>query len=141
MSRILRASEINNRGKKAMETSFLRDLCAKIDEARLMSLTGRTPHNFIKNLVSETKIVCPWLTYDKIMNFHQSQLTATLSIFDEPLVDTAIDAGSPSSSSSSSTPRKYGGRKLGHNNKRKRHQHQGSIASSKEITQIYEGEK
>jgi len=70
MSRMLCASEINNRGKKAMETSVLRELCAKIDEARLTNLTDRTPHKFIKNLVSETNVVCTWLTYDKMMNFH-----------------------------------------------------------------------
>ena len=141
MSRILRASEINNRGKKATETSVLRDLCANIVEERLTSLTGQAPHNFIKNTVSETKVVCPWMTYDKMMNFHRSQLTATLSIFEEPPGDTTIDAGSPSSSSSSSTPRKNAGRKLIHNNKRKRHQQQASIASLDEIAQIYEGEK
>ena len=59
MSRMLRASEINNQGKKAMETSVLLNLYAKIDEAILTSRTGQTPHNFVRNLVNEIAIVCP----------------------------------------------------------------------------------
>ena len=133
MSRMLWASEINNRGKKAMETSVLPDLYAKIDEARLTSRTGQTPHNFVRNLVNETAVVCPWLTYDKLMNFHRSQLNATLSVLAAPPVPPAIVMGSPSSSSTSSTPHKHGGRKLGDNNKRKRHQQQAIVASFNEI--------
>ena len=55
---------------KAMQKSILTELSINIDNARQLNVNNRTPYGFVHNLVNETVVVCPGITYENMMNFH-----------------------------------------------------------------------
>ena len=59
-------------GEKAMHKSILTKPSIKIDNERQRNGNNITPHGFVHNLVNEIVVVCPWITYDKMMNFHRA---------------------------------------------------------------------
>ena len=59
-------------GEKAMQKSILTKISINIDNARQQNGNNRTPHGFVHNLVNETEVVFPCITYDKMMNFHRA---------------------------------------------------------------------
>ena len=85
------------RGEKAMKKSILTDLFIKIDNARQQNGNNRTPHGFLHNLVNETVVVCPWITYYKMMNFHRAHAKRVSNITEVSLLADTVDGNETSS--------------------------------------------
>ena len=51
------------RGEKAMQKPIMTKISIKIDNARQRNVNNRTPDGFVHDLVNETVVVCPWITY------------------------------------------------------------------------------
>jgi len=51
--------------QKELKQSYLEEINEKIFRAR-ESNDGRVPHNFVKNIVEESKVTFPWVTRDVI---------------------------------------------------------------------------
>ena len=56
-----------------MENNVLQELSSRIDCTRNENASKQLPHGFANNMIDETKLVCPWLTYNKLMNYNQYQ--------------------------------------------------------------------
>lgn len=56
-----------------------------IDLAKQNSLTSRIPNGLIKHLVVSAKAVAPWLTYDKVVGYYQTQV-------EKRSIDVGVDA-------------------------------------------------
>ena len=59
-------------GQKVMEKQILHDLSSRIDRQRETN-NNRLPHHFVQSILSETRLVCPWLTYNKLINYQRAQ--------------------------------------------------------------------
>ena len=64
------SAQIMRQAQRAMEKKILFKISTTIDQTR--SKSKRLPHRFIHNIVEQNKIVCPWLTYDKVLNYNQA---------------------------------------------------------------------
>ena len=62
-----------HRGQKAMEKNVLQELSSRIDSTRIANSNKRLPHRFVHNMIDEIKTACPWVTYDKLMNYNRYQ--------------------------------------------------------------------
>ena len=62
-----------HQGQKAIENNVLQELSSRIDCTRNDTANKRLPHGFVNNMIDETKLVCPWLTYNKLMNYNRYQ--------------------------------------------------------------------
>ena len=62
-----------------MEDQILHDLSSKIDSARKAN-NNHLPHRYVQTMLSETDIVCPWLTYDKVINYNRAVKTKTVQV-------------------------------------------------------------
>ena len=79
------------RGEKAMQKSILTKLSIKIHNARQQNCNNRTPHGFVHNLVNETEVVFPCITYDKMMNFHPAHAKICIIILAVSLMADKVD--------------------------------------------------
>ena len=100
--------------KTNMKNKILQEHSNMINRATEQNLSNRIPHGFVKQLVADVAPVCPWLTYNTMMNFHRKQARLG-SITDIPVAlrDTTNEY------ITASTERKKGGRPLGSTDKRK----------------------
>ena len=55
-----------------MEKKIPHDLSSRIDNQRKTN-NNRLPHHFFQTIPAKTKLVCPWLTYNKLMNYNCAQ--------------------------------------------------------------------
>ena len=59
--------------KTNMKNEILQEHSNMINRATKQNPSNQIPHGLIKQLVSEVAPVCPWLTYNTMMNFHRKQ--------------------------------------------------------------------
>ena len=71
MFQITRAVKLD---EKAMQKSIMTEFDEKLILAKKNNGNKRIPHMFVKKMIEDAKNVCPWLTYDKMMNFHRAQV-------------------------------------------------------------------
>ena len=135
------------RGEKAMQKSILTKLSINIDNSRQQHCNNRTPHGFVNNLVNKTVVVCPWITYDKMMNFHQAHAKRISIILAVSLLADTVDGNATASITiigTTNTTKTIGtdnytqlcnkaGRPVGSTNKSKRADYIAIIASTNEI--------
>ena len=131
-------------GEKAMHKSIMTKLSIKIDNSRQRSGNNRTPHGFVHNLVNETLVVYPWITYDKIINFHQAHANRGINIMAVLLLAYIFDGNATASSTLTGTTnttnatgidnytqlRNISGHPVGSTNKRKRADYIDIISST-----------
>ena len=80
-----------------MQKFILNELSIKIYNSRQQNINNRTPHGFVHNLVNETVVVCPWITYDKMMNFHPAHAKRCIIILAVSLMADKVDGNATAS--------------------------------------------
>ena len=100
---MLRMKQTFKRGEKGMQKSILNKLSINIDNARQRNGNNRTPHGFVHNLVNETVVVCPCITYEKMMNFHQEHAKRGIIIQEVSLLVEKVDGNATASSTLTGT--------------------------------------
>ena len=58
--------------QKVMEKEIFHNISTKVNSARKAN-NNRLPHKYVENVVNETKLLCPWLTYNKVINYTRAQ--------------------------------------------------------------------
>ena len=91
------------RGKKAMKKAILTDLSINIDNARQLNGNNRTPYGFVHNLVNETVVICPWITYYKMMNFHLAHAKRGSNMMEVSLLADTVEGNKTASSTLTGT--------------------------------------
>ena len=142
------------RGEKAMQKSILTELSIKIDNSIQKNGNNRNPHGFVHNLVNETVVLCPWIIYDKMMNFHRAHakrgsnilaVSLLLDTFDGNATASIIITGTTNTNNAAVTDdytqlRNKAGRPVGSTKKRERADDIAIIASTNEIVVKYKTE-
>ena len=122
--------------KVKMQNAVLQEHSNMINRAIEQNSSNHIPHGYCKKLVQESALVCPWLTYDTMMNFHRKQKRLGR------INDTPIFVGDTANETiAASTKRKNGGRPLGSSDKRKRENGISVVATTNEITIAFNSEK
>ena len=82
------------RSEKSIQKSILTKISINIDNARQRNGNNRNPHGFVHNLVNETVVVCPCITYNKMMNFHLAHAKRGSIILAVLLLEDTFDGNS-----------------------------------------------
>ena len=64
---MIRIHKTIHRGQNTVETNIIHKLSSKIDCTQNSNTSKRLLHGFVHNLINETKVLCPWLTCNKLM--------------------------------------------------------------------------
>ena len=114
--------------KTNMKKNIPQEYSRLISRATDQHASNLIPHGFVKQLVAEATPVCPWLTYNTMMNFHRKQVKlGSAAEIPIALVDTSNE------NVAASTERKKGGRPLLGTYKRKRDNNLAVVATTNEI--------
>ena len=69
---MLSLNKVIKQRQKVMEKEILHNISTKVNSAR-KAHKNRLPHKYVENVVNETKLLCPWLTYNKVINYNRAQ--------------------------------------------------------------------
>ena len=76
--------------KVKMRNTVLQEHSNLINRAIEQNTSNRIPHGYVTQLVANSATVCPWLTYNMMMNFHRKQVRLGTINLSPPFVgDTA----------------------------------------------------
>ena len=127
--RCVRLTKTAIRATKASQDCVLRDVCSRIDSAVKRSSDGRIPYGFVSKMVSEMRLMFPWIDRDRIMNAYRKQKKQS-TLENEPCIPKV-----PATTLASL--RKSGGHSRGETEDSKLKLAHAQIAAMNKLTQLY----
>ena len=67
---MLSLSKAIKQRQKVMEKDILHNISTQINDIRKTN-KNRLPHKFVENMIDKTIGLCPWLTYNKVINYNR----------------------------------------------------------------------